>query len=165
VLYHGSFKALAQDTEKFNWVEEAWETLTHEIRHHVEWKARADKLEAFDEAAESNFARMDREAFDPSFYKDGMRRQDGGWQVDDDVFFERVVRIPPAEVSLVWHGEDYVIRIPEDTGLPAFLTLTGLREPPPGDVVLVLQKHGSWLEVFRKPRVYQAEVAARRLVQ
>jgi hypothetical protein len=32
-------------------------------------------------------------------------------------------------------------------------------------VVLVLQKHGSWLEVFRKPRVYQAEVAARRLVQ
>ena len=54
-------------------------------------------------------------------------------QVDDDVFFERVVRIPPEEVSLVWHGEDYVIKIPEDTGLPAFLTLTGLREPPPGE--------------------------------
>ena len=165
VLYHGSFKALAQDTQGFSWLEEAWETLTHEIRHHVEWKARASKLEAFDEAAESNFARMDGEAFDPAFYKDGVRRQDGSWQVDDDVFFERIVRIPPAEVMLHWHGEDYVVKIPEDAGLPAFLSLTGVREPPPGELVLVLQKHGSWLELFRKPRVYRAEVEARRLVQ
>ena len=33
-------------------------------------------------------------------------------------------------------------------------SLTGACEPPPGELVLVLQKHGSWLELFRKPKVY-----------
>src|SRR5690606_27004485 len=45
VLYHGSFSALARDQEDFDWREEAWETLTHEIRHHVEWRAREPALE------------------------------------------------------------------------------------------------------------------------
>ena len=41
VLYHGSFAALARLQEGFDWREEAWETLTHELRHHLEWRARA----------------------------------------------------------------------------------------------------------------------------
>src|SRR3954468_19741970 len=36
VLYHGSFAALAGNTE-FDWNGEAWDTLTHELRHHLEW--------------------------------------------------------------------------------------------------------------------------------
>ena len=50
VLYHGSFAALAREDNAFDWAAEAWETLTHEIRHHVEWRAREDRLEAEDEA-------------------------------------------------------------------------------------------------------------------
>jgi hypothetical protein len=46
VLYHGSFQSLAGIAEDFDWREEAWETLAHEVRHHVEWKARAPGLEA-----------------------------------------------------------------------------------------------------------------------
>jgi hypothetical protein len=35
-LYYGSFVAIASGEEDFDWEEEAWETLTHELRHHVE---------------------------------------------------------------------------------------------------------------------------------
>ena len=41
VLYYGSFAALAALEPGYNWREEAWETLTHELRHHLEWRARA----------------------------------------------------------------------------------------------------------------------------
>jgi Zincin-like metallopeptidase len=163
VLYHGSFQALARETEGFDWAEEAWETLTHEIRHHVEWRARVPDLEAFDQAAEANFARQDGGGFDPAFYKDGVHRPDGAWQVDDDVFVERVVPEAPTSVRLHWQGEDYEVGIPGDASLPAFLTVEGLRSPPPGELVLVLQKRGAWLGLFRRSRVFQAEVEARRL--
>ena len=163
VLYHGSFQALARETEHFDWAEEAWETLTHEIRHHVEWRARVPDLEAFDQAAEANFSRQDGGGFDPAFYKDGVRRPDGTYQVDDDVFVERVVSEPPTSVRLHWHGEDYEVGIPGDASLPAFLSVDGVRSPPAGELVLVLQKRGAWLGLFRRPRVFQAEVEARRL--
>ena len=163
VLYHGSFQALAHDTKGFDWSSEAWETLTHEIRHHVEWRARVPDLEAFDQAAEANFARQDGEAFDPAFYKDGVHRPDGAYQVDDDVFIERVVPAPPPTVRLHWQGDDYEVAIPEDAFLPAFLGVDGIRKPPPGELVLVLQKRGAWLGLFKRPRVFHAEVEARRL--
>lgn len=35
-LYYGSFVAVADGDPGFDWEEEAWETLTHELRHHVE---------------------------------------------------------------------------------------------------------------------------------
>jgi hypothetical protein len=35
-LYYGSFAALAEGDETFDWEAELWETLTHELRHHVE---------------------------------------------------------------------------------------------------------------------------------
>lgn len=35
-LYYGSFLAVADGDPDFDWEAEAWETLTHELRHHVE---------------------------------------------------------------------------------------------------------------------------------
>ncbi len=35
-LYYGSFKAIAEGDPDFDWEGEIWETLTHELRHHVE---------------------------------------------------------------------------------------------------------------------------------
>lgn len=35
-LYYGSFMAVADGDADFDWEEEAWDTLTHELRHHVE---------------------------------------------------------------------------------------------------------------------------------
>jgi hypothetical protein len=163
VLYHGSFQALAHGSPEFDWTAEAWETLTHEVRHHVEWKARVPDLEAFDRAAEENFARQDGEPFDPAFYRDGVRLPDGSFQVDDDVFIERVVAAPPASIRMHWHGEDYEVGVPDGAALPGFLVVTGTKDPPPGELVLVLQKRSGWQDLFRKPAAYRAEVQAHRL--
>ena len=163
VLYHGSFQALARDAKGFDWEHEAWETLTHEVRHHVEWKASEPALENFDKAAEANYARQDGEAFDPQFYRDGVRLPDGSFQVDDDVFVERVVTSPPASLKLHWRGRDLEVPVPEDAALPAFLTVDGAPEPPPGALILVLQKKSGWQGLFRTPVVYQAEVSAKPL--
>jgi predicted Zn-dependent protease with MMP-like domain len=35
-LYYGSFAKVAEGDSAFDWEEEIWETLTHELRHHVE---------------------------------------------------------------------------------------------------------------------------------
>ncbi len=43
-IYYGSFAAIAEDDPEFDWEEEAWETLTHELRHHVESLAGEDFL-------------------------------------------------------------------------------------------------------------------------
>ncbi|MGQ0703306.1 MAG: metallopeptidase family protein [Gemmatimonadales bacterium] len=161
VLFYGSFVALARQTEGFDWAGEAWETLTHEVRHHVEWKARVPDLVAFDDAAEANYARQDGQAFDPLFYRDGLRLSDGSFQVDDDVFLERIVRDLPEMVRFRWSGENLEVRVPPDCRLPAFLAVGRIPAPPPGDLVLVLRRPSRWLDLFRRPPVYQATVEAR----
>lgn len=43
-IYYGSFVAIADGDPDFDWEDEAWETLTHELRHHVESLAGEDWL-------------------------------------------------------------------------------------------------------------------------
>src|SRR2546421_10404138 len=43
LLYYGSFASLARLGD-FDWREEAWETLTHELRDHPEWRAHVGAL-------------------------------------------------------------------------------------------------------------------------
>jgi hypothetical protein len=160
VLYHGSFRALSHLDDDFDWREEAWETLTHELRHHLEWRAGAPELEAFDAAVEANFARHDGEAFDPAFYRDGDSLAPGVYRVEDDVFLEQVVRHPPEAVTFVWHGRSYRAPVPPAATLPCFLTVAGVEEPPAGDLVLVLRRKASVLDLFRRHVVYQGAAAA-----
>lgn len=163
VLYHGSFQALARETEHFDWREEAWETLTHEVRHHVEWKARAPDLEAYDRAAEANYARLDGEPYDPHFYRDGERRVDGAYQVDDDVFVEQVVSRPPGTLVFRWKGQDYEVLVPAEARLPALLTVDAVDDPPPGELVVVLTGRSGLRDLFRRGAPFEATVEARRL--
>jgi hypothetical protein len=160
VLYHGSFAALARVTPGFDWREEAFETLTHELRHHLEWRARAPDLEELDWAVEQNYARQDGEAFDPAFFLAGAPVGDDAWRVEDDVFLDRVVREVPVTVPVHWAGRDYVVTIPADASLPAFLVLEGLAAPPPGDLLLVLRRKPGVLALFRPARTYHAVVRA-----
>src|SRR5688572_24049241 len=104
VLYYGSFAALARLDPGYDWRSEAWETLTHELRHHLEWRADAPDLEEFDWAVEHNFARHDRESFDPTFFLSGELQSDGSYWVEDDVFIDQIVGSIPPAVSFVWHG-------------------------------------------------------------
>ena len=165
ILYHGSFAALAQlgggaRSGDFDWREEAWDTLTHELRHHLEWRANEAALEAFDWAAEQNFARHDGEAFDPAFYRSGERITDGVFKVDDDVFLEGGRGMGRGKgCEITWHGRRYRVTLPKDLRAPAFVTLQGLEDPPPGDAVLVLLRRPSLLDLWRRGRLAEAVVA------
>lgn len=160
VLYHGSFLALAALDPGFRWREEAWETLTHELRHHLEWRARAPDLEAFDRAAEQNFARHDGEPFDPAFHLDGDRAEEEVYRLDDDFFLDRVVPERPETLEFGWHGRRYRVRVPP-LELPLFLTVTGVAEPPPGELVVVLRRPPRLLELLsRGPEPSTAEAPA-----
>ena len=88
VLYYGSFLALSRIDEEFDWEAELYETLTHEIRHHLESLASEDELEEIDYAEDQNFARREGERFDPYFYRSGKRWGDREWEVDGDFFLE-----------------------------------------------------------------------------
>lgn len=163
VLYHGSFAAVARDHPDFDWREEAWETLTHEVRHHVEWRARAPDLEALDEAAEHNYARHDGEPFDPAFYRDGEPVAPGVFRVEDDYFVEvprRAARVEGA-IRFTWAGRPYRVALAEPLGRnAAFLSVEGVAEPPPGELVVVVPGARSWRTLLSRPQVAQVVVRA-----
>jgi len=158
VLYHGSFQALARQSEpgEFAWREEVWETLTHELRHHLEWRANQSALEAYDWAAEQNFARHEGEVFDPVFYRSGERVAESVWKVDDDVFVEWEQGAGSGQ-QVAWHGRRYRVRLPESRAV-RFLVLEGLVEPPLGDAVLVVRPRRRWRDVLRRPEVVTGAV-------
>lgn len=160
VLYHGSFAALAQQQSGFDWRQEAWETLGHELRHHLEWRARAPDLEDFDCAVEHNFARHDGEPFDPTFFLSGEVEPNGNYRVEDDVFIDCIVRSLPDTVSFEWDGRQYHAVVPPDAELPCFLLVDGLSNPPDGDLVLVLRRKPGVRDLFTPSAVYHATVRA-----
>lgn len=158
VLYHGSFAALARLQEGFDWRREAWETLTHELRHHLEWRARAPDLEDFDWAVEHNFARQEGEQFDPTFFLSGEREPGGNYRVEDDVFIDQIVRSVPASVSFAWQGRAYSVPMPEGAELPCFLIVEGVTDPPEGDLVLVLRRKPGVRDLFGHTGIFQGTV-------
>lgn len=160
VLYHGSFRALAELDPEFDWRSEAWETLTHELRHHLEWRAAREDLEGVDRAAEQNFARHDGESFDPLFYLDGEEAAPGMFHVDVDWFLDhRVGSLPPA-VEFTWEGRAYRAAVPDDATLPAFLVIEGVHAPPPGDLVVVVRRAPRFRDLLRPPRPWQGVITA-----
>ena len=158
VLYHGSFSALARLQEGFDWRGEAWETLTHELRHHLEWRARAPDLEDLDSAVEHNYARQSGEPFDPTFFLSGELEPDGNYRVEDDVFIDHIVREVPQSVSFSWEGRSYRVAIPDGAELPGFLTVEGVSDPPAGDLVLVLRRRPGVRDLFGHGEVFQGTV-------
>src|SRR5439155_5984716 len=83
VLYHGSFAALARLGD-FDWRAETWETLAHELRHHLDGRANYGALEAYDWAAEQNYARQEGQPFDTVFYRSGEKIARGVNKVEND---------------------------------------------------------------------------------
>jgi hypothetical protein len=158
VLYHGSFAALARLQEGFDWRQEAWETLTHELRHHLEWRARAPDLEDFDWAVEHNYARQEGESFDPTFFLSGELDSSGNYWVEDDVFLDQIVRSLPDSVSFAWQGRTYRGPLPDGAALPCFLTVEGVADPPEGDLVVVLRRKPGVRDLFGPTEVFHGTV-------
>ncbi|HUF14062.1 MAG TPA: hypothetical protein VMN78_13240 [Longimicrobiales bacterium] len=150
VLYWGSFAALAELDADFDWEDELWETLTHELRHHLESLAAEDALEDVDYAADENFKRYEGEPFDPFFHRSGepapaeerprvvigpassvpaaARPMLPAWRVETDWFFElewSAARPPSGPVVLEWLGARHAFELPEPEAAVTFVALTG----------------------------------------
>lgn len=65
-LYYGSFVHVADGDPDFDWEEEMWETLTHELRHHVESLAGDDSLNLEDELVARDFERREADQGTPA---------------------------------------------------------------------------------------------------
>ncbi len=59
-LYYGSFAIIAAGDPDFDWEDETWETLTHELRHHVESLAGEDLLVQDDVERSRDFPERER---------------------------------------------------------------------------------------------------------
>lgn len=157
VLYYGSFRELAREREDFDWRLEAWETLTHELKHHLEWRARTGELDAQDWAAEQNFHRQEGQPFDPVFFLSGERLAEGVYCVEDDLFFDReVAGAAPPSVDLEWRGRRFAADVPPGS-LPLYLALDGLDPKPVGDAFVVIRRRPRVLDLFRRQPVPTVE--------
>ncbi len=149
VLYHGSFKALAKLDPDFDWEGELWETLTHELRHHLESLASEDALEGVDYAMDEAFRRVEGEDFDPFYYQAGEQVAPGIFQVEYDFFLEQLWEagtFGEAEwVEFSWHGQGFRIPRPETLGDVHYVWVDGV-DVGPGALQLVLLRKRSWKE-------------------
>jgi predicted Zn-dependent protease with MMP-like domain len=165
MLYHGSFLRLSRLEEGWDWEEEIWETVTHEIRHHLESLALDDELEVRDYADDQNFARREGMEFEPFFFRSGEPLGPGAWEVAGDVFLEREVAPADASrgapVAVEWEGRALSVPLPSPLGDVHFVTLEDVRAPG-GDVVVVLvRRRGAWESLRaalsgRKPEVLES---------
>lgn len=82
---------VAKEDEEWDWDEEIYETITHEIRHHLEHLASDEALEEMDYAEDQNFARREGAEFEPFFYRSGEDLGKGAYRVGDELFLETTV--------------------------------------------------------------------------
>lgn len=59
-LFYGSFCQIANNNPRFNWEDQLWDTLTHELRHHVETLAGDASLVAEDNKRMAKFRRNNK---------------------------------------------------------------------------------------------------------
>jgi predicted Zn-dependent protease with MMP-like domain len=155
VLYFGSFLALSRLDPEWDWEGEIWETVTHEVRHHLESLADDDALEQTDYALDQNFARREGDAFDPFFYRAGTPAGRGCWVVDGDTFLEVTVAGDrrPSPPVLALDAVEYPVRVPAELGDVHFVLLDEAEEG--GEVVAVFVRQlpfGERIASLLRPR-------------
>lgn len=152
VLYHGSFQRLAEMDPTFGWEEELWETLTHELRHHLESLAAEDTLEGVDYAMDEEFARWEGYEFDPWYFQSGEPVGEGVYQVESHFYLEQLWT-PEAfrkadRIRFRWRGEEWWIPRPGTLGDVHFVWLHEL-DTGAGTAELALVRKRSWWESLK----------------
>ena len=166
VLYWGSFSKLAELDPDFDWEGEMWETLTHELRHHLESLAGDDALEGVDYATDQTFKRDEGLEFDPWYYQHGAAVAAGLYRVERSWYLEQVWSSADfAEASGIdfeWEGSRYRIDRPRTLGDIHFVWISGV-ELGEASLELVLVRQRSWWEDVKRlagtyrPEVYESE--------
>ncbi len=148
-LYYGSFRNLAEQRPDFPWEEELWETITHELRHHLEFLAEDDALEGLDYALEESFKRGQGEDFDPWYFQSGLPIAPGVYRLEYDVYVERRWRESDLRdgrrIEFDWDGRRWAVPAPSDPGDVHYIWIHGL-ETGGGWLQLVLIREMSLRE-------------------
>lgn len=162
ILYYGSFLRLAELDPEFDWEDELWETISHEVQHHLEYRADVTTLEERDYADDHSFRRAAGESFDPHFYRAGEPAGEGVFRVGDDWYVEAAIRqAEPARIEFRWRGALWSLRPGGPPGDVTYVRVLGL-ETGPGDLWAVATRKGSWLRSIWRggPRLVEYEAAA-----
>lgn len=112
VLYYGSFLALSVEDDAFDWREETWETITHELLHHREAAAGESALDDFDWAADQNFLRLADRPYDPAFYRAIPADPEGIVRLDSEIFAEATRERGSSTAVFTWRGREFGVRVP-----------------------------------------------------
>lgn len=170
VLYYGSFLRLSKEDLSFRWEEEIWETLTHELKHHLESLAAEDALTDLDYAMDENFKRQEGAPFDPFFFRAGEPLGVGRFRLERSVFVER--EPPPAGevVEFEVDGVAYRVLDPPAPAEVTFVTLTGDVDVELDELCLVLARRAGLGRAVRSlfsrrlPEVAEVEAPVARIV-
>ncbi len=150
-LYWGSFRQLARKDPDFDWEGEAWETLTHELRHHLESLAGDDALEGVDYAADETFKRFEGEPFDPWYWQHGDREGPGLYRVEKAWYVEQEWHADAFErvdwIELDWRERPYRIPRPEELGDVHFVLLEGLETGGESVELVLVRRRRFWESV------------------
>ena len=152
-LYWGSFRALSEESPEFDWGEEIWETLTHELRHHLESLAGDDALEGVDYAVDETFNRFEGRPFDPWYYQQGEELGHGIYRVEHNWYLERLWS--EAEFAkdpwlrFVWTGRDYLMARPAEMGDIHFVHVRGLDLGDDTLELVIVRRRTWWQDVKR----------------
>lgn len=159
-LFYGSFVHISRDDETFDWEYELWETIRHELQHHLGMRAGHDQL-GDDEEAERDWERyLDGRDVPFAFHRRANPLDKGVWSTDHVLFLEVPLKkqawfklsesgaqttwgpiratVPPLDCNIlhqddvVYCGADVEIMEEEDASLPW------------DEVVLVLQRVRGW---------------------
>lgn len=170
VLYYGSFRRLAALDPEFDWEAEIWETLTHELQHHLESLASDEGLLDVDAAMEEHFARREGQPFDPFYYRAGEALGRGVYRLDGVYFIEVEGGAKgEGEVRFEWEGAGYRIRTAREEGDVVFAEVVGGVSPAPAELHVVLlfprDRPRGLRALFRRsgPRTAECEVIAERI--
>ena len=169
VLYYGSFLRLSRLDSSFDWAEEIWETLTHELKHHLESLAAEDALTDVDYAMDENYKRQEEEPFDPFFFRAGEPLGDGVYRLERSVFVERPPPPSGERITFVVDDVAYSAAPPELRADVMFITLTGDVDPELDELCLVVVGRPGLGGRLRSllgrgtPAVVQLEAAAERV--
>jgi hypothetical protein len=171
VLYYGSFLRLSLLDPDFDWEGELWETLTHELQHHLESLAADDALVDMDYAADENYKRYQGEPFDPFFYRSGLLEDD--WLRAENEYFQEYEGAPGATISFSWDDVEYAVTVPAaaDADVCFLRIVDGVSDRDVALNLVLLKPAGSWRQRLaavlkpRPPEVADLDVHARPVTQ
>lgn len=174
VLYWGSFRSLAARAPDFDWDGELWETLTHELRHHLESLAREDALEGVDYALDETFKRDQGLDFDPWYFQHGERVDATLYHVERSYYLEQEWREADfhatEHLAFTWAEKAYRIPRPDEQGDVHFVWIRGVVAEPATLELVLVRKRNWWEDAKRlfgtyRPVVLESEADAEAVVE